>query len=184
MSRWPASRTKFKATELSTPPDKSTAIFTFGCSRPRGDEPPRRRSTCQAAKETSETVTSSLRLPDPAACLSGQSGKPVNPLSKAHDQLLSHMGQKLVVALMGWSRALQTLNTEAQRARRYTARRSRNGSECARPRAQQRREPGGVRAIPSVQPCVACCGRDGRTPKISSQLGNNFDDRSAESRLQ
>src|SRR5919109_782333 len=32
-----------------------------------------------------------------------------------------------------------------------------------RPRAQQRREPGGVGAIPSLQPGVACCGRDGRT---------------------
>jgi hypothetical protein len=55
------------------------------------------------------------------------------------------------------------------------ARRSRNGSECARPRAQQRWEPGGVGAIPSVQPGVACYGRDGRTPRISSQPAKNFD---------
>ena len=40
-----------------------------------------------------------------------------------------------------------------------TARRSRNGSECALPRAQQPREPSGVGAIPSLQLGVACCGR-------------------------
>jgi hypothetical protein len=55
-----------------------------------------------------------------------------------------------------------------------TVRRSRKQPECARPRAQKRRKHGGVGAIPSVQPCVACCGRDGRTPKISSQHANNF----------
>src|SRR5439155_9794866 len=33
MSRCPASATSFKATELSTPPDNNTAIFTFGLSR-------------------------------------------------------------------------------------------------------------------------------------------------------
>jgi hypothetical protein len=78
-----------------------------------------------------------------------------------------------------------------------TARRSRKQPECARPRAQKRREPGGVGAIPSVQTCVlaaagppsrrsgALARREGGTAalrKISWQLANHFDRRSAGAR--
>src|SRR5438034_1410240 len=40
-----------------------------------------------------------LRLPDPTACLGGQTGKPANRWPMAHDQLLSHVRQKLIAGL-------------------------------------------------------------------------------------
>jgi len=56
MSRCPASATIFKATELSTPPDNSTAIFTFGLSSSQaasllGDATSRAMDACGIGKE-------------------------------------------------------------------------------------------------------------------------------------
>src|SRR5439155_4518310 len=70
MSRCPASATSFKATELSTPPDNNTAIFTFGHSRsqvasllgdargvkrwkPSGRDPKRRTGARSVSRSTS-----------------------------------------------------------------------------------------------------------------------------------
>ena len=45
--------------------------------------------------------------------------------------------------------------------------RSRNQTECARPRAQQRTPATRVGEVPGARSCGCCCGRDGRTPDNS-----------------
>src|SRR6266498_3012774 len=72
---------------------------------------------------------------------------------------LTERGFLVVPSLRSWHSLRFVLCIFTAENAESTARRSRNQTECARPRAQKRRTATGEEAILSLKPCRSCCGR-------------------------